>query len=45
MYNNGFMLEFSGNDNNDDWATIKIVCKTTKEVLDLIQEAVKMQRY
>jgi len=44
MYDNGFMVEFSGQNANEDWINTKIVCKTVKEVLDLIQEVVKMER-
>ena len=44
MYDNGFMVEFSGHDTNDNWSTTKVVCKTTKEVLDIIQEAFNMER-
>lgn len=44
IYDNGFMLEAGGQDKNDDWVTAKIVCKDEKELLTLLQEAVKMDR-
>lgn len=44
MYDNGFMVEIGGQDKKDDWATVKILCKDEKELLTLIQEAVKMDR-
>jgi len=44
IYDNGFMVEIGGQDKNEDWATAKILCKDEKELLTLIQEAVKMDR-
>jgi hypothetical protein len=37
-YDNGFMLEVSGRDSNEDWQTAKIICTTEPELLALIQE-------
>lgn len=44
LYDNGFMVEVSGRDDNDDWKTAKIMCNTITEVTDLIQEAESLPR-
>jgi len=44
MYDNGFMVEISGRDSDDDWADVKIVCNTLDEVKDLISEASELPR-
>jgi len=44
IFDNGFMVEISGQNKNEDWVTAKILCKDEKELLTLIQEAVKMDR-
>ncbi len=43
-YDNGFMLEISGRDDNGDWATAKILCKDLDELISLIREAADMER-
>ena len=37
-YDNGWMVEISGRDDEDDWASCKILCNTEEELLDLIKE-------
>lgn len=37
-YDNGFMLEVSGNDKKDDWKTAKIMCPTEDDLVALIKE-------
>jgi hypothetical protein len=44
MYDNGFMFEISGRDNDDDWATTKIVCSSIDEVMKLVKEATTLPR-
>lgn len=44
MYDNGYMLEISGKNKNDDWATAKIACGSISELVDLITEASTMER-
>ena len=44
MYDNGFMLEISGNDHKEDWATAKIVCTSMADLVELIQEASELER-
>lgn len=39
MYDNGFMVEVSGRDSEDDWKTAKIMCPTLDEVYAVINEA------
>lgn len=44
MYDNGYMLEISGRDDNEDWTTAKILCSTLEELVSLINEASVMPR-
>jgi hypothetical protein len=44
FYDNGFMVEVSGNDSNDDWKTAKVMCPTLNDVIDVITEAANMTR-
>jgi hypothetical protein len=44
MYDNGFMLEISGRDEDDNWATTKILCNTLEELTSLIEEAASLPR-
>jgi hypothetical protein len=44
MYDNGYMMEISGRDHNEDWATSKILCNSLEELVDLIKEATEMER-
>lgn len=44
MYDNGFMIEVSGKDTNDDWKTAKIMVSTVDELVVLIKEATEMER-
>lgn len=44
FYDNGFMVEVGGRDENDDWKTAKIMCSTLDEVTAIIQEASTMTR-
>lgn len=44
MYDNGFMVEVSGRDDDNDWATAKILCNTFDELVAVIKEAVAMDR-
>ena len=37
-YDNGWMVEVTGNDSDENWATAKVVCNTEDEVLDLIKQ-------
>jgi hypothetical protein len=44
MYDNGFMIEVSGRDNEDDWATTKILCSTFEQVVEIIKEIPTLKR-
>jgi hypothetical protein len=44
LYDNGYMVEVSGRDFDDDYTDVKIVCLTLKEINDIIAEAVEMER-
>ena len=37
-YDNGFMVEVSGRDSDNDWKTAKVLCNTEQELLDIIKE-------
>ena len=44
MYDNGFMMEVGGRDEDGDWTTAKILCKDMDELIGLIREAAEMER-
>jgi len=44
MYDNGYMVEVSGNDSDNDWKTAKIMCQTLDQVYAVIAEAAAMER-
>ena len=44
MYDNGYMLEISGRNDAEEWATAKILCNTLDELVALITEASTMDR-
>ena len=44
MYDNGYMVEVSGNDSNSDWKSAKIMCQTLDQVYAVITEAAAMER-
>ena len=44
MYDNGFMVEVSGQDSDNDWKTAKIMCQTLEQVYAVIAEAAAMER-
>ena len=44
MYDNGFMVEISGRNDDDDYVTSKILCTNIEEVVDLVQQAASMTR-
>lgn len=44
LYDNGFMVEVSGRDSEDDWKSAKIMCQTLDEVYSVIAEAANMPR-
>jgi hypothetical protein len=44
LYDNGFMVEVSGRDEENDWKNAKIMCQTLDEVFAVITEASTMER-
>jgi hypothetical protein len=40
---NGYMVEVSGRDEEDDWASAKILVLTLQEVFDLLEEYADME--
>lgn len=44
MYDNGFMFEASGRNEDGDWASTKILCTTLDDLVQLIKEASAMER-
>ncbi len=44
MYDNGYMLDIGGRDNNDNWVTSKILCNDLDALVALIKEATTMDR-
>lgn len=44
MCDNGFVLEITGRNRNEDWVTAKILCHNLEELTAVIQQAVTMER-
>jgi hypothetical protein len=44
MYDNGYMVEVSGKDNDNDWKSAKIMCQSLDEVYAVINQASAMPR-
>jgi len=44
VYDNGFLIEVSGRDSEDEWATAKIIVSTVDELIVLVREAADMER-
>jgi hypothetical protein len=43
-YDNGFMIEVSGRDSDEEWKTAKILCNTEDELIELVREAVNLPK-
>ena len=41
-YDNGFMIEVGGRDDNDDWKSAKVIVSTQDELIDAIKEALSL---
>ena len=39
IYDNGYMVEVSGRNEDGDWATAKILCNSLDDVTSIIKEA------
>jgi hypothetical protein len=44
LYDNGYMFEMGGRNEDEDWVTAKIVCNNIDELVALIKEASEMPR-
>lgn len=44
MYDNGYMFEINGRNENGDWVTAKILCKDLDDLFGLIKEATDMEK-
>ena len=44
MYDNGYMVEVSGQDSDQTWVTAKIMCQTLDQVNAVVAEAAAMER-
>ena len=42
-YDNGFMLDVGGRDNENEWKSTKILCNTLEELLILITEYTNLE--
>ena len=44
MYDNGFMIEVSGRDSDEEYKTAKIMVPTVEQLVELVKEAAEMPR-
>jgi hypothetical protein len=44
MYDNGYMIEVGGRDEDNEWKTSKIIVSTVEELIDLVKEATSLPR-
>jgi hypothetical protein len=44
IYDNGFMVEISGRDHENEWTQAKIVCADLDMVSAILQETVSMEK-
>lgn len=44
MYDNGFMIDVSGRDDNGEWKSARILCQNLEQVIDLVSEITRMER-
>jgi len=44
IYDNGYMVEVSGRNKDDDWSSAKIMCSDLDAVTTIIKEVTSMER-
>jgi hypothetical protein len=44
MLDNGFVIEISGRDHEDEWDNAKIMCSTIEELIEHIKEVSEMDK-
>lgn len=42
-YENGFMVEISGRNHEEEWITKKIICSTIEEIFTLVKDSTKVK--
>ena len=42
-YDNGYMIEVGGRDNDNDWKNCKILCNTREDLFEVINEYLAME--
>lgn len=42
-YDNGFMVEVGGRDDENDWKTAKVLCATEADMMAVVQEWISME--
>ena len=42
-YDNGFMVEVSGQDDDGDWKTSKLICNTEEDLITVIKQVNKLE--
>lgn len=42
-YDNGFMVEVGGRDDENDWKSAKILCATEADMMAVVQEWISME--
>lgn len=44
MYDNGFMVEVPGRDEDGEWKTAKVLCQDLEQVIEIVTEVSGMER-
>jgi hypothetical protein len=44
MYDNGYMIEIGGRDQDNEWKTAKIMIQSVEDLLALVKEATQLER-
>ncbi len=44
MYDNGFMVEVSGRDDEGEWKSAKVLCQDLEQVIAIVTEVSTMER-
>lgn len=44
MYDNGYMVDAAGRDENSNWVTTKYICKTEEELINYIKALTLIER-
>lgn len=44
MYDNGYMVEIGGRNDDDNWSTARIMCNTLEDLLKVVTEATNMPK-